>query len=68
MRDEELRLLALREADAAKNSRQAKLFSIAGILLGLVATVAAGWSVSRHNARRGLAESALRESERRYRG
>ena len=67
MRAEELRLLAVREADAARTLNQTKAILLAGILLGLFITGAAGWSVYRDNFRRGLAEKALQESERKYR-
>jgi CHASE3 domain sensor protein len=61
MRDEELRLLVLREADAKRRSTQTKAVLILGTILGLLITTVAGWSVLRDNAARGLAEVALRE-------
>jgi PAS domain S-box-containing protein len=64
---EEERLLALRSEVAAANQRQTKLMLIVGILLGLLITGASGWNVHRDNARRGVAERALKESERKYR-
>jgi PAS domain S-box-containing protein len=67
MLNEEYRLLALRNADADQDLRQTEIILIAGILLGLLITAAAGWSVQRDNSRRGFAEDALRESERKYR-
>jgi PAS domain S-box-containing protein len=67
MRDEEQRLLVLRNADAARNTSRTKTILILGTVLGLLITVSAGWSVHRDNSRRGIAEEALRESERKYR-
>ncbi len=67
MRDEELRLLALRQADARRRFEQRNAFLIFGTILGLGITVAAGWSVQRDNSKRGHAEAALRESEEKYR-
>jgi len=67
LQGEEERLLALRNADAAANQRHTKLILLAGTLLGLLITGAAGWSVHRDNYKRWLAEQALQESERKYR-
>ena len=44
-----------------------RIILLAGILLGLLITGAAGLSVRRDNFRRALAEQALQESERKYR-
>jgi PAS domain S-box-containing protein len=51
----------------ASNESVRWILLIVGIVLGLLMTVAAGWSIRRDNSRRGLAEEALAESERRYR-
>jgi PAS domain S-box-containing protein len=67
MRDEELRLLALRDVDAKRRSGQIKAILIFGTLLGLLIAAVAGWSVQRDQAARGLAEDAMRESEERFR-
>jgi diguanylate cyclase (GGDEF)-like protein/PAS domain S-box-containing protein len=67
LQDEELRLLALREADAKRNLSQTKTVLILGTSLGLLITAAAAWSVQRVSSRRGLAEEALRNSEEKYR-
>jgi PAS domain S-box-containing protein len=67
MQDEERRLLVLRDADAKKRLAQSKTALIAGMVLGLLITAAAGWSVHRDSSRRGLAEEALREGEERFR-
>jgi PAS domain S-box-containing protein len=67
MQGEEYRLLDLRRADAAQRLGQTRFILVAGLLLGLLTTGAAGWSVQRDNSKRGLAEEALKESERKYR-
>ena len=67
MRDEEQRLLVLRNADAERSTSRTKTILILGTVLGLLITVAAGWSVQRDSSRREIAEEALRESERKYR-
>ena len=67
MRDEELRLLVLRDADAKRRLGQTKTVLILGTILGLFISAAAGWSVQRHNSGRGLAEESLRGSEEKYR-
>jgi PAS domain S-box-containing protein len=66
-RDEELRLLALRDADAKQRLTQTQVILFLGIFLGLLVTAAAGWSVERDSSRRGRAEEALRENEEQYR-
>ena len=65
--DEELRLLVLRVADTNSRLRQTKIGLLLGILLGLLITAAAGWSVQRDHSKRLLAEDALREGEERFR-
>jgi PAS domain S-box-containing protein len=67
MRAEEVRLLAVREAEAARSLNETQAILLTGIVLGLAITAAAGWIVHRHIVRRGLAEGALQESERKYR-
>jgi PAS domain S-box-containing protein len=64
---EEERLLELRRAALATKVRDTKLILIAGTLLGLLVTGIAGWTMLRDSIRRGLAEQALLESERKYR-
>ena len=59
MRDEELRLLVLRNADAKRSLGQTQTVLILGTVLGLLIAAAAGWSVQRDSSRRGLAEEAL---------
>ena len=68
MQDEELRLLALRTADATLRvpARPTSIL-ILGTVLGLLITGAAGWSVQRDSSRRARAEEALRRSDERYR-
>jgi CHASE3 domain sensor protein len=67
LQGEELRLLVQREADAKETLSRTKTVLILGTVLGLLITAAAGWSVQRDSARRGLAEEALRKSEEQYR-
>jgi PAS domain S-box-containing protein len=67
MQDEELRLLALREADAKRRLGQTKTILALGTILGVLIAVAAVWNVQRDSSDRGLAEEALRESEEKYR-
>ncbi len=63
---EEMRLLALREANTLRRVRQTKIGLVLGTLLGLLITVGAGWSVQRGQSARMLAEDARRESEERF--
>jgi len=66
MRDEELRLLVLREGDAERRLTQAKTVLTLGTILGLLITGVVGWSLLRDNAQgkdsgakyRGLLEAA----------
>ncbi len=70
MQDEELRLLALRNADAEQRSRRIKVVLVLGTILALLMASVAGWSVQRDNCGRKLAQ-ALRDStdsEAKYRG
>jgi PAS domain S-box-containing protein len=67
MQDEETRLLALRIADRERSLSRTRIILILGTILGLSIAVPAGWIAQRVNARRRIAEEALRESERRYR-
>jgi len=67
MENEEIRLLALRDADAARRVRQAKTILIFGTLLGLLITIAASWSARRDASRRQLADDELRAREAQYR-
>jgi PAS domain S-box-containing protein len=57
----------LRDAEAKRLLIQTKTVLILGSMLGLLIAGAAGWSASRDQRRRGVAEQALRESERKYR-
>src|ERR1700683_850703 len=63
MQDEELRLLALRRADAKRRLAQTKILLAVGTILGVLIAVAAVWSVRRDSFGRGLTEEALRDSE-----
>jgi PAS domain S-box-containing protein len=66
MLDEELRLLALRDADSKRRLAQTKILLLAGTLLGLLVAAWAAWSVQRDHSARVLAEDAVRESEVRF--
>jgi len=63
----EEQLLVRRGAAAAADLSRTEIVLVAGIILGLAITGAAGWSARRDNAGRRLAEQALRESEHKYR-
>jgi PAS domain S-box-containing protein len=67
MRIEELRLLALREADLKRRLAQTKAILILGTILGMSISGAAAWSVQRDNSRRDRAEQAVGEGEERFR-
>jgi PAS domain S-box-containing protein len=67
MDDEELRLLALRNADAKRRLTQNKVVLLFGTVLGVLIAAVAGWIVSHDVAARSLAEEALREGEERFR-
>jgi PAS domain S-box-containing protein len=67
MQQEESRLLTSRQAVAAANLNRTRVILIAGTLLGLLVTGAAGWSALRGSARRHAAELAQRKSEEKYR-
>jgi PAS domain S-box-containing protein len=67
MRDEELRLLMLREADLKRRLGQTKAALILGTILGMSIAGAAGWSAQRDNSARDLAEQALHQEEERFR-
>jgi PAS domain S-box-containing protein len=66
LHDEEVRLLAVREAAAKHRLGQAKVVLVLGTVLGLLIAAGAGWSLQRDASRRGLAADALRDSEERY--
>jgi PAS domain S-box-containing protein len=67
MQEEELRLLALRSADARRRLDQAKVTLVLGTLMGLLTAGFAVWSVQRDSFGRSLAAEKLRESEEKYR-
>jgi PAS domain S-box-containing protein len=67
MQNEELRLLAVRDKDAARRSRQTKTALFVLTLLGLLIAAIASWIVHREIYGHGLAREALRDSEERYR-
>jgi PAS domain S-box-containing protein len=68
MQEEELRLLALRNAAAKQRLAQTKTFLILGTFLGLLISAAAAWTVQRDSSRRAFADKALLDSEERFRG
>ena len=68
MQDEELRLLALRNADAQRRLVQARTVLFLGTVLGALIVAAAGWGAQRGSSRDSLAEEALDESGAKYRG
>jgi PAS domain S-box-containing protein len=68
LEDEELRLLALRDAEVRRRLVQTQSILILGTVLGLLITAAAGWSVQRDSSGRGIAEEATKESAAKYRG
>ena len=67
MREEELRLLALHDADAQARLRQGRLFLILGTSLGILIAAFAARSVYLDNSARILAEESGREGEERFR-
>jgi PAS domain S-box-containing protein len=67
LRNEEWRLLALRNADAKQRLSQAKSVLIFGDLVGLLIVVGAFVAVQRDSLRRRAIEEELRESEEKYR-
>ena len=67
LEQEELRLLALRNAVAKRRVTEVEFFLVLRTFMGLLIVIAAGWSVHRESARRENAEAALRDSEDRYR-
>ena len=66
MQDEELRLLALREADAKRRLQQTKIVLFLGTALGVLIAVVAGWSAHRGHSALRLAEDTRREGEERF--
>jgi PAS domain S-box-containing protein len=60
MQDEELRLLAQREADARRRLEQTKAALVLGTLLGLCTAALAAWRVQRDTGDRKQAETQLR--------
>jgi diguanylate cyclase (GGDEF)-like protein/PAS domain S-box-containing protein len=66
MQNEELRLLALREADAKRRLEQTKIVLVLGTMLGVLIAVGAASSAHRDHSARQLAEDATREGEERF--
>jgi PAS domain S-box-containing protein len=67
MKDEEFRLLAIREADASRRAMQTKAILIFGTLLGALIAAGAGRSAFRDTAARKVAEESQRQGEDRFR-
>jgi diguanylate cyclase (GGDEF)-like protein/PAS domain S-box-containing protein len=67
VRGEELRLLALRDADAKWRLSLVKDLLIAATCMGLLIAALAGWSLYRDAVRHNKAAAALRNSEEKYR-
>jgi two-component system sensor histidine kinase/response regulator len=67
LRNEELRLLTLRDTDSKRHLRQSGAILVLGTVLGLLITAGAGWSVRQGKVARGLAEVERGASEERFR-
>jgi PAS domain S-box-containing protein len=67
MRDEELRLLALRRAETDRDRNRTRMILILGTLFGMLVTVLAARSALAESGRRQAAEGALQDSEEKYR-
>ncbi len=67
MQDEELRLLAMRNAEARQHLIQTKVVLVLGTFMGILIVAAAGWSALRDHSALEIAEDALREGEGRFR-
>jgi diguanylate cyclase (GGDEF)-like protein/PAS domain S-box-containing protein len=67
MRDEELRLLELRDADAKWRLGLVKDLLIIATCMGLLIAALAGWSLYRNAMKQDMAEVALSNSEEKYR-
>jgi diguanylate cyclase (GGDEF)-like protein/PAS domain S-box-containing protein len=68
MQNEELRLLALRDADAKRRLGQTKVILVLGTIVGIMMATGAGLAVRRYDfAERDLAEKTLLAGENRFR-
>jgi diguanylate cyclase (GGDEF)-like protein/PAS domain S-box-containing protein len=68
MQNEELRLLALRDANAKRHLGQIKVILVLGTIVGIIIATGAGLAVRRYDfAERDLAEKALLAGENRFR-
>jgi diguanylate cyclase (GGDEF)-like protein/PAS domain S-box-containing protein len=67
LRNEELRLLELRDADAKQRLGLVKGLMIVATFMGLLIAALAGWSFYRSTAKQDMAEAALCDSEEKYR-
>ncbi len=67
MQNEELRLLALRDADAKRRLAQTRFLLLLGLILGILVALTAGLGAQRDHAARQLAEDSARDGEGRFR-
>ncbi len=67
MQNEELRLLALRDADAKRRLAQTRILLLLGTALGVLIVVTAGWGARRDHSARQLAEESARDGEGHFR-
>jgi PAS domain S-box-containing protein len=67
LRDEELGLLAVRNAEAKLRSDHTRDALVFGTLVGVLIAAAAGWAVQRDSSEREIAEEGLRASDEKYR-
>ena len=67
LQDEELRLLESRNATIGQDLRQTKTILLIGTALGILIAGAAAWAAVHDNAKRAVADEALKQSEAKYR-
>jgi two-component system sensor histidine kinase/response regulator len=67
MRDDEERLLVIRQATTNRNFNRMTVVLAVGLFAGIALLVFAGWTVRRDAAARATGERALREGEERFR-
>jgi diguanylate cyclase (GGDEF)-like protein/PAS domain S-box-containing protein len=67
LRDEELRLLGLRDAEAKRRLGLVKDLLIIATCIGLLIAALTGWSLHRNAVKQDMADVALRNSEEKYR-
>jgi len=67
LQDEELRLLAKRNAETSRDLSQTKPILLIGTLMGILIAGIAAWSAVRDSTKRAVAEDKLQQSESKYR-